>query len=678
MSTPDPATTEWVPIWNSTPATLPVTAHAPTHASAGVDPVLVTGLAGYPGGTTLFLRADGTFAAPPGGTPTLHHVTHETGGTDALTALSAAILTTGSLPFARVQVSASPRLLGRGTAAAGAMEEITLGTGLSMTATQLSVTATAPAAHATTHNTGGSDPLTALSAAILTTGNLPFARVQLSASPRLLGRGTAAAGAMEEITLGTGLSMTATTLSITGADEVFIGTADPGATYELWYDTDEPGIDPTVLSHHVSHEPGGADALANAVWTNRSNVFTKNYAIGSHAISIQAQNPTMSLIETAAPVDARMWRFIAYGQLFYIMSTDDAETANLGALVMDRQGGLTTARTVNVKGVTPFLALTDMTQAVDSRAFIIQNASGALVFTVYNDAFTVPGPQPFLMDRAGNTRVCPVQTGNRLQFGGGTSAYPALRWTGTNLEVVLADNSNWAGLRCATLDCYSTVTMAATLTITGLVTANGGISCYSSITIRDGASPSVNLLQSGGYLRFNSSNYGQITYMDMGGNWTMMGQVVPVGGIEFVSTSVSASVTCLDYYKEIQWTPYFSFSAGGVPTYSIQHGLAVKIGRFVYFGGRCSLQTKGSMGAGGHSSLQGLPWVSEGTIWGGGMYAGYCVTTAIAGAVGGYIPPASQYVQLTVSASGGTQLFAPDWMYAGFDLIFFGSYYANS
>ena len=38
--------------------------HATTHSLGGTDPVTITNLAGYPGGTTNFLRADGTFAAP--------------------------------------------------------------------------------------------------------------------------------------------------------------------------------------------------------------------------------------------------------------------------------------------------------------------------------------------------------------------------------------------------------------------------------------------------------------------------------------------------------------------------------------------------------------------------------------------------------------------------------------
>jgi hypothetical protein len=41
------------------------TAHGSTHAAGGSDSLLITGLAGFPGGTTTYLRADGTFAASP-------------------------------------------------------------------------------------------------------------------------------------------------------------------------------------------------------------------------------------------------------------------------------------------------------------------------------------------------------------------------------------------------------------------------------------------------------------------------------------------------------------------------------------------------------------------------------------------------------------------------------------
>lgn len=56
--------------------------HAETHEAIGTDPVTVTTLAGYPGGTTNFLRADGTFNVPVGATPGPHAGTHAGGGSD--------------------------------------------------------------------------------------------------------------------------------------------------------------------------------------------------------------------------------------------------------------------------------------------------------------------------------------------------------------------------------------------------------------------------------------------------------------------------------------------------------------------------------------------------------------------------------------------------------------------
>jgi len=106
--------------------------HAARHSSGGADAVTVTALAGFPGGTTTFLRADGTFAAASAGapaahatshqnagadeisvaglsglladqqTPLAHHVSHETGGTDAITALAASVITTGTIASARL------------------------------------------------------------------------------------------------------------------------------------------------------------------------------------------------------------------------------------------------------------------------------------------------------------------------------------------------------------------------------------------------------------------------------------------------------------------------------------------------------------------------------------------------------------------------------------------------
>ena len=74
--------------------------HHLTHESGGTDALSVLLLAGYPGGTTGFLRADATFATPATGGGA-HHATHEPGGADAL------------------QLSAASRLFGRGSSERG-------------------------------------------------------------------------------------------------------------------------------------------------------------------------------------------------------------------------------------------------------------------------------------------------------------------------------------------------------------------------------------------------------------------------------------------------------------------------------------------------------------------------------------------------------------------------------
>jgi len=81
--------------------------HAPRHHAGGADPLAVTALAGFPGGTTGFLRADASFAAPSAGLPLAHASTHNTGGTDPITALAASVLTTGTIDPARLPAAAT-------------------------------------------------------------------------------------------------------------------------------------------------------------------------------------------------------------------------------------------------------------------------------------------------------------------------------------------------------------------------------------------------------------------------------------------------------------------------------------------------------------------------------------------------------------------------------------------
>ena len=72
--------------------------HASTHSDAATDPVTVTNLAGYPGGTGTFLRADATFAAA---TAAAHASTHSDAASDPVTVTNLAGYPGGATTFLR-------------------------------------------------------------------------------------------------------------------------------------------------------------------------------------------------------------------------------------------------------------------------------------------------------------------------------------------------------------------------------------------------------------------------------------------------------------------------------------------------------------------------------------------------------------------------------------------------
>lgn len=114
--------------------------------------------------------------------------------------------------YAKMQnVSAGNRLLGRHNAGSGDVTELTLGQGLTTTGTALHLATGSITASLMAGNS--------IATASIINDNVTYAKIQnVSSASRLLGRGsTAGAGDVEEIFIGTGLSLVGTTLSNTAA-----------------------------------------------------------------------------------------------------------------------------------------------------------------------------------------------------------------------------------------------------------------------------------------------------------------------------------------------------------------------------------------------------------------------------------------------------------------------------
>lgn len=223
---------------------------------------------------------------------------------------------------------------------------------------------------------------------------------------------TAGEAVVKKIVSGTGISLSSTGAD-TGTGDVTITASGGGAP----------------AAHQASHQVGGADALANAAWTNQANAFTKTFAIGiaNHALSLQSALPLMSFLETGAVANSKLWRLYANAAKFVIQPTNDDDSSATGSVVISRTGGLTVsgsdgnvackdqANTFTQKQTIPDLLIShannprlawrDDSQGVDAKVFEARNQIGSLHISAVNDSQTAVVSNPLRLDRTGDMYI---------------------------------------------------------------------------------------------------------------------------------------------------------------------------------------------------------------------------------------------------------------------------------
>lgn len=416
---------------------------------------------------------------------------------------------------------------------------------------------------------------TAISAAVAATDYVaPSAYASANgltmATSRLLGRTTAATGAAEEISVGTGLSLSAGSLS-NSSPMTYPGSGIPNSTGSAWgtsYSTTGTGAIVALATSPSFTTPSLGNASAGSI--NGTTIglgggnVTSNLSVGQSSLL----NNTTGNNNTAIGA-----------QSLYTVTTGTYNTAIGGS------AGFTTNGTNNV-----FIGSTAGYYTTGSYNVALgRNALYGVAASTTGDFNVAVGYAALFGITGGTTNTCigyasgyGLTSGNyNVIVGAYRGALTPISATGSNYIVMSDGQQNVAGYWLGTTGAMTNI---------GSITAPSFIPNSSTVPSNGVYLPAANTVGV-------ASNSTAVIQVLKGSSVALEGASVQVGtGITFPAAQVaSADANTLDDYVEGSFTPIIRFGGGttGV-TYTTQTGRYTKIGRFVHLYIRIVLSNKGS------------------------------------------------------------------------------------
>jgi hypothetical protein len=378
----------------------------------------------------------------------------------------AATIANNAVTFAKVQQIATDKILGRDTSGTGVVEELTVGGGVEFTGS---------GGIQTSAFTGDVTKAAGGTAQTIATSAVTYAKIQdISAASRLLGRGAGAgAGVAQEISLGTGLSMSGTTLSSTAAGSVTSVDASGGTTGLTFSGGPVTTTGTLTLAGTLDVANGGTGATTAAGALTSLGAYPNSNPAG-----YTANAGTVTNVSTSGGANIS----VATGSTTPVISQVAATTT--------QNGYMTSAQATKLDGIAAGASVTSV--GVDGGTTGLTTTGGPITSS---GTITLAGTLAVANGGTGATSAANAITN--------LGAYPASNPNGYTSNAGTVTSVNVSGGSTGLTTSGGPVTASGTITIDGVLSvANGGTSstsASSAISFLAGATTN------GQYLRGNGT-----------------------------------------------------------------------------------------------------------------------------------------------------------------------------